>query len=276
MLPIFDPWQPTWFPIVHRIQESKDVFTLVAEVPSFSFKPGQFNMLYVFGLGEVPISISGSVHEATRLVHTVRDVGTVTQALSKLRPGEMLGLRGPFGTPWPVEQAAGGDLLVIAGGLGLAPLRSVLYYAIKNRDKFRNVILLYGARSPQELVFRAEVEQWEQDGNIDVHWIVDHADQDWKGRVGVVPALLDELTIDPLHTTVFTCGPEVMMRFGVRPLIRLGIPAERILLSMERSMKCALAFCGHCQLGPHFVCKDGPVITLQSLGPWLDLREGLS
>ena len=256
--------------------EIADVVTLRLEgaAPRGAFAPGQFNMLYAFGVGEAAISVSGDP-AAPDTMHTVRALGAVTRALCALAPGQVVGVRGPFGQPWPVDVAAGGDLLPIAGGLGLAPLRPVVYHALRHRDRYRRVVVLVGARSPADLLFGDELSAWKGDpaSGLEVQVIVDRAGADWKGRVGVVTELIAEAVRDPGSTFAFICGPEAMMRFSVRPLARAGIPDERIFVSMERNMKCAAGFCGHCQLGPLFLCKDGPVFPFERVRPWFYMRE---
>jgi NAD(P)H-flavin reductase len=259
-------------------RETSDVVTLSLEsagdgAPSFA--PGQFNMLYAFGIGEAALSMSGDPGDRSAVVHTVRALGAVTRAICAAKAGDVIGLRGPFGRPWPMEEADGNDLLVVAGGLGLAPLRPVIYHAIRNRARYGRVLVLVGARDPAALLFADELGRWRDDpaAGLDVRLIVDRAGPAWTGRVGVVPDLVPDEKLDPNRTFVLMCGPEVMMKYTLRPLSRLGIPDARIFLSLERSMRCAVAFCGHCQLGPAFVCKDGPVLPLDRLRPWLFARE---
>lgn len=260
--------------VVAAREEGPDVITLAIETPlARALRPGQFNMLYAFGVGEVPISTSGDPAEAEVAVHTIRAVGAVTRALCAAGPGDVLGVRGPYGTPWPLAALAGAELVIVAGGLGLAPLRPVIYHALAHRPAFERVCVLVGARSPADLLFRAELEAWQRGDDLDVRVTVDRAGPDWTGYVGVVPALLSRLALGP-QAAALVCGPEVMMRFTVRELARLGVAADRIFLAMERNMKCAVGWCGHCQLGPHFVCKDGPVLSAARLGAWLWLKEG--
>jgi NAD(P)H-flavin reductase len=268
-----DPWVPTPSRVVAVRRETSDTFTLALEGSGASFAPGQFNMLYLFGVGEVPISISGDPGEPSRMVHTIRAVGTVTSAMKRqAKRGAVLGVRGPFGSAWPASAAEGGDLLIMAGGLGLAPLRPVVYHAIRHRERFGRVTLLYGARTPEDLLYRGELDRWRRKG-IAVEITVDRADPGWSGHVGVAPALLEGLPLDPERTTAMLCGPEIMMRFSVRALEARGLSHERIFLSMERNMKCAVGFCGHCQLGPAFLCKDGPVLRLDRIAGLLGTRE---
>jgi len=225
----------------------------------YSFLPGQFNMLYLPGVGESAISVSSDPGDTTKLRHTVRAVGNVTRAMEKLRPGDKLGVRGPFGTAWPVDEFRGKDVVVVAGGLGLAPLRPAIYHLIRHRADYGRVTLLYGARSPTDLLNETEYEAWRA-GGIDVQPIVNVAPESWRGAVGFVTAPLATVPLDPTRTGVFTCGPDVMMRFVAEGAVNRGVPANRVFVSLERNMNCAVGLCGHCQFGPTFVCKDGPVL----------------
>jgi NAD(P)H-flavin reductase len=258
-------------PVVRIWTETKDVFSLELDAPEFACEPGQFNMLYLFGLGEVAISIASD--PGGPLVHTVRAVGSVTSAMARLRAGDTLGLRGPYGVGWPVREAEGGDLLVVAGGVGLPPLRPVIRQALRCRDRFRRVFLLYGARSPEDLVYARELEEWDRREPGMVRTVVDHAGPEWRGRVGVVPDLVEEAPFDPASTTAMLCGPEVMMRFTQRALAARGMAAERIHVSLERSMRCGVGLCGHCQYVPYFVCKDGPVLRFDRVAWLLEKRD---
>ena len=269
-----DPWVPRPLTIAARTRETVDTFTLQLDpgATAFPFAPGQFNMLYAFGVGEVAISISGDPTRAEELVHTIRAVGTVTKALEQLQAGGTIGVRGPYGQGWPIDEARGGDVLVIAGGLGLAPLRPVVYHVLAQRDRFARVTVLYGARGPSDMLFVPELEQWRARG-LEVVATVDHADRDWTGPVGVVPALIDKVALDPAHTIAMLCGPEVMMRFCVRALAARGLAGDRVYVSLERNMKCAIGMCGHCQYREMFVCKDGPVVRADRIAPIFGLRE---
>lgn len=267
-----DPWRPRPVRIARVRRETHDVFTFELDAGDFAFQPGQFNMLYLFGIGEVAISICGDPAGGP-LEHTVRAVGSVTRAMAALAKGETLGVRGPYGTAWPLRVADGGDLLIVAGGVGLPPLRPVLHHVLRHRERFGRVSLLYGARGPEEIVYRKLLDRWAAREPGLVHTTVDHAGPGWRGHVGVVPALLDGIALDPGHTTAFVCGPEVMMRFAVRTLAARGVPLERIYLSMERNMKCAVGLCGHCQYGPSFVCKDGAVFRFDRIAWLFDRRE---
>jgi NAD(P)H-flavin reductase len=224
----------------------------------YAFRPGQFNMLYLPGVGEVAISVSSDPAEPARLRHTIRAVGNVTRAIARLKPGDTVGVRGPFGTAWPVEAVRGQDVIVAAGGLGLAPLRPAIYHLIRHRAEYGRVTVLYGARAPGDLLYAGEYDAWRSAG-IDVQITVDVGAPDWRGSIGFVTGLLARLALDPARTAVFTCGPEVMMRFVAGGAVGRGVAAERVFVSMERNMNCAVGLCGHCQFGPSFVCKDGPV-----------------
>jgi NAD(P)H-flavin reductase len=270
-----DPMVPRVARVLRRRSDGPQVFTLDIEpteaVPDFA--PGQFNMLTVFGIGEVPISLSGDPAEPGRLVHTIRAVGAVSAALTRLDSGDVLGLRGPFGMGWPMAEAAGRDLVIVAGGLGLAPLRPALYRLFAERARYGKIALLYGTRSPADILFRHEIEDWRRRLDIDLDVTVDHAGSDWHGHVGVVTTLIRRADFDPLHAIALVCGPEVMMRFAIAALREAGVADRAIYLSMERNMKCAVAFCGHCQFGTVFVCRDGPVFRYDRIRTMLALKE---
>jgi NAD(P)H-flavin reductase len=238
--------------------------------PIESPRPGQFTMLYAFGIGEVPISVSDGT--GAGLVQTIRAVGAVSRALYDCCPGDTVGVRGPYGTAWRVPADDGDDLVVMAGGIGLAPLRPVIRHAAGHRDRYRRVAVLVGARTPADLLFPEEYNAWRSAG-IDVVVTVDRAGEDWTGHVGVVTTLLDDLAIDGPRTAAYVCGPEPMMRFSARALGMAGVPAERIDVSLERNMRCGDALCGHCQLGPLLVCRDGPVVGFDLAEPLMACRE---
>ena len=248
-----------------------EVVPLTGRRPAFG--PGQFNMLYVFGVGEIAVSLSGDSADETHFVHTVRDVGAVSKAITKLESGATIGLRGPFGVGWPVEAAEGSDVVMVAGGLGLAPLRPAIYHILANRARYGRVVILFGSRNPHDMLYRHELEEWRQHLDISIEVTVDHADVGWRGNVGVVPALIPRATFDPRSTVALVCGPEVMMRYSARALRELGVMPERIYLSMERNMKCAIGLCGHCQFGPAFICKDGPVMQFGRIADIFAMRE---
>lgn len=272
-----DPMLPMWHRVERIRRENHDTFTLELAAcegdTDFAFAPGQFNMLYVFGVGEVPISISGDPSRTDRIVHTIRAVGTVTRAIQRLRRGDTVGLRGPYGSSWPTERAEGRDLVIVAGGIGLAPLRPAIYEVMRHRDRFERVALLYGARTPDDLLYADEFLTPAVPLNIDVRSTVDRAVTRWQGKVGVVTTLIPSEPFDPIRAIALVCGPEMMMRFTVKALTGLGMTKDRIHVSMERNMKCAVGFCGHCQYGPKFICKDGPVFRFDEIEHLFGIRE---
>lgn len=268
-----EPMLPETFRIERFVKESYDTFTLELEPDRgnrvFPFEPGQFNMLYVYGVGEIPISISGDPLHPETLIHTTRAVGTVTKAMGALKPGDTIGVRGPFGSEWPVRAAKGYDVVFVAGGIGLAPLRPALYHILAHREKYGRIVLLYGCRSPEDILFRRELEKWRARFDLEIYVTVDYASARWHANVGVVTKLISKAPFDPLNTIAMVCGPEVMMRFTAIELAKRGVRPDDIYISMERNMKCAIGFCGHCQYGPVFICKDGPVFTYQQMQGWL-------
>jgi NAD(P)H-flavin reductase len=240
----------------------------------FRFLPGQIDMVGVFGVGEVPISPSSDPAELGRLAHTIRVCGRVTEVIGRLQVGDRITLRGPFGRPWPVERAQGGDLVIVAGGLGMAPLRSAVHWVVRRRESYRRVLLLVGARDPGQVLYRGELEALRDGGHdLEVHFTVDRADADWPYREGLITSLFPFVDVDPKAATVFTCGPEIMMQAAMYALARLGIPNERLWLTMERNMHCAVKLCGHCQLGPYFVCADGPIFRWDEVAHLLEVSE---
>jgi NAD(P)H-flavin reductase len=258
-------------------KETPDTFTLTVsredngEQPAFA--PGQFSMLWVFGIGELPISISGDPANREQLVYTVRSVGKATHALVSQEPGTEIGVRGPFGNGWPVEAARGHDVIIIAGGIGLAPLRPAIYEVLRNRAEYGRLVILYGARSPRELLYRKELASWARQPETQVLVTVDYGGLGWHGHVGVVTTLFKYARLHPSRSVAMLCGPEIMMRFVTRQLQEHGLQEDNIHLSMERNMKCAAGFCGHCQYGPHFICKDGPIFTYSKIGKLLEKYE---
>lgn len=260
------PWR-----VRRRIREAHDTFTLEMESPAgepFPFAAGQFNMLYVRGVGEVPISISGDPADTALIRHTTREVGAVSKAMRKLDAGDTIGVRGPLGVGWPIEAVAGRDVVLVAGGIGLAPLRPALYRLIADRDNYGKIVLLYGTRSPQDILFKRELERWRAQFDLEIHVTVDRAIGSWRGHVGVVTTLIARAPFDPLQTVAMVCGPEIMMRYTLMELARRGVREDDMYLSMERNMKCGVGTCGHCQLGPFFVCRDGPVFNYSQI-KWL-------
>lgn len=267
-----DLWLPRPWTVREVRRETRDTVTFEIEandgVEVEPVAPGQFMMLYAFGVGEVPISVS-AITSPRRLTHTVRDVGAVTHALCSLGVGDTLGVRGPFGSRWPIDAHTGHDIVVAAGGIGLAPLRPVVEHVIARRDDYDDVVVLYGARDPEQLLYAHDVERWREHG-IQAEVTVDTADQTWAGHVGVVTTLIRYARFQVDQAAAFLCGPEIMMRFMAQELRDRGVAPDRTYLSMERNMKCAVGFCGHCQLGPEFLCLDGPVF------PWPRMERALT
>ena len=270
---VADPMLPSSYVVAEKRQELDDTWTLELDPAADgvgAFRPGQFAMLYAFGAGEVPISVSSL--GSGRLVHTIRAVGAATSAICATERGAQLGVRGPFGNSWPLEEAKGGDVVVVAGGIGLAPLRAAIEHLVANRDDYREVVLLYGARSPDEMLFYGQLQGWRESG-VDVKYTVDTAGAEWDARVGLVTKLIPVAGFEGARTTAMICGPEVMMRFVSQALQDRGVAPERLHVSLERNMKCAIGHCGRCQLAHRFVCKDGPVFPVGRIGTLLGVRE---
>jgi NAD(P)H-flavin reductase len=266
---------PEPYEVLTTRQDTVDTWTLELKPPDSSglpFAPGQFTMISAGGSGEVPISISGDPGDPGILVHTVRSVGLATEALCAAQPGEILSVRGPYGAPWPVDDLDGADVVVMAGGIGLAPLRPALLSLLTARERYGRLILLYGSRAPNQLLFEDELETW-TDRGMEVLVTVDAAGPEWIGHVGVVTRLVRRAGINAERAVGLLCGPEIMMRFAASALIDAGVPASRIYGSMERNMQCGIGHCGHCQLGPTLVCRDGPVYRWDELEPWMAIRE---
>jgi len=269
-----DPMLPQPFGIKRVRHDTLDTFTLELAPPDgariATAAPGQFNMLYVFGVGEVPISISSAPNRP--MLHTTRAVGTVTRALAELKRGNMVGVRGPFGSSWPIEAARGKDVVIIAGGIGLAPLRGALLELLRRRKDFGRIVLLYGARTSADVLYERELERLRGRG-LDLSITVDRAVDAWRGHIGVVTTLIPRAPFNAHNCVVLMCGPEIMMRFATLELQKCGVPEEAIYLSLERNMKCAVGFCGHCQFGSEFICKDGPVLRYDRVARWLAIDE---
>jgi NAD(P)H-flavin reductase len=260
--------------IIDIKNETQNVRTYYIKLPNGVEipKPGQFNMIYIHGVGEVPISVSDIDYEARAVAHTVRFVGSVTKAFSILEKNSLVGFRGPYGIGWPMDLAMGKNLILIAGGIGLPPLRPVIREVARNRDKYRKLFILYGAKTPDDLIYRYEYRDYESIPDTELYITVDKSNSDWKGRVGVVTDLISLISIDPSETLVFLCGPEIMMKFAVKELLKKGFKGNKIFLSLERRMKCGVGLCGHCQMGPYFVCRHGPVFPLWFISRyfWVD------
>lgn len=274
---ITDPMLPEPFAVREVAKETPDTFTLSLEpertVNRTLFQPGQFSMLWVFGVGELPISISGDPALHDRAVYTVRSVGRATHALVNRRVGDSVGVRGPFGAGWPLEAARGRDVIVVAGGIGLAPLRPLVYEVLQNRKDYGRLVILYGARSPHDLLYRKELAAWARNHETQVLVTVDYGGLNWRGHVGVVTTLFKYSRLQPGRSVAMVCGPEIMMRFVTRELETHGLSRGDIYVSMERNMKCAVGSCGHCQYGPHFICKNGPVFCYEQVRPLLEKYE---
>jgi NAD(P)H-flavin reductase len=271
---------PVPYRVTARREDTDDTVTLTLEHPDGplpGFAPGQFAMLTSYGVGEVPISLAGADPadngRARRLVHTLRAVGAVTRALHATTPGRVIGVRGPFGAGWDVPSAAGRDLVVVAGGIGLAPLRPVVLAALAEPSRYGRVSVLLGARTPADVLYPEELSTWDAADGVRVDVTVDRPGPGWSGHVGVVTTLIDGAAFNPDNSVAFVCGPEVMMRFVARALIARGMPPRRIRVSLERNMHCGTAWCGHCQLGPLLVCRDGPVTGYDVAGPLMSVRE---
>ncbi len=271
------PMVPAAFAVIDKRLDTADTRTIrlrARDGRDLPFLPGQFTMLAAGGTGEVPISISGDPADPSVLVHTVRAVGLATQGICAAAPGDELSVRGPFGRPWPIAELAGRDLVFAAGGIGLAPLRPAILAALADRERYGRLLLFYGGRSPDQLLYHAggELDAWRRRG-LEVHVTVDSATPHWRGNVGVVTRLVDRAALDAPGAAAMICGPEIMMRFTAEALIERGVPAGRVFVSMERNMQCGIGHCGHCQLGPTLICRDGPVYDWGWLERWLAIRE---
>lgn len=271
------PWQAMPVKIAEIRPETPGVATyeLAFQDPelagSYRFEPGQFNMVYLPGVGESAISISGPIRNGL-ISHTIREAGNVTRALARLHVGDGVAIRGPFGSSWPLDDCAGRDVVIVAGGIGLAPLRPVIHDMIEHPGHYGQKTVLVGGRSPEHLLYQAEYDQWKA-GGISLETTVDRSVPGWEGNVGVVPPMFDRLSIrTPSHTVVFVCGPEVMMWYAVRSALNKSIPPENIWINTERNMNCAVGLCGHCQFGPEFICKDGPILRYDWLSSWMKVK----
>jgi len=262
--------------IVDKIREAEGIDTyrlcFVDEQVrrSFRFAAGQFNMVYLFGVGEVAISIVSDPDEPQCLDHTIRVVGRVTKAIARLQPGDELGIRGPFGQGWPLLDAAQGkEVVIVTGGLGCAPVVGAIEYIFRRRTQYGSVKILHGVKTPHDLLYRERFDAWRRQPDTEVLLTSDQPDKTWCYHIGVVTELFEQVRVDPARTIVLMCGPEIMMRLGVPILMQRGIPATAIYVSLERHMECGIGLCGHCQMGPYFLCKDGPVMRYDRVAPWL-------
>ena len=261
--------------IAEKLQEAPGIYTFrllfedEAMASAFAFAGGQFNMLYVAGVGEIPISIVSDPDRAHELDHTIRVVGRVSEVIGNMQEGDTLGIRGPFGNGWPLDEARGQDVLVVTGGLGCAPVAGAIEYIFRRREQYGSVKIMHGVKKPQDLLFRERFDVWRQNPDTEVLLASDVAGRTWHYHIGVVTELFDEVEMEPERSIVMMCGPEMMMRLAAEHLGRRGMPHERIYLSMERNMQCGIGLCGHCQIGPYFACKDGPVIRYDRIAPFL-------
>ena len=261
--------------IVEKTQESPDIVSLRLrfEDPetrkAFRFKAGQFNMLYVFGVGEVAISIVSDPDEPQLLDHTIRVVGRVTNVIGQMDIGDSLGIRGPFGQGWPMQEAKGKSVLIVTGGLGCAPVVGAIEYMFRRREEYGTIKIIHGVKTPHDLLFREQFDQWRQHPDTEVLLTSDEPGKTWHYHVGVVTELFDQVEVDPGNTIVMMCGPEIMMRVAVNMLSHRGLRSDEMYVSLERHMECGIGLCGHCQLGPFFLCKDGPVMRLDTILPFL-------
>lgn len=261
--------------IVEKRQESPDIYTFRLRLAdpqvrrTYRFTGGQFNMVSVFGVGEVPISIVSDPEEPEVLDHTIRIVGRVTNAIARLGPGDVLGIRGPYGRGWPLGEARGKDVVVVTGGLGCAPVVGAIEYIFRRREAYGAVRILHGVKTPKDLLYRERFDAWRRQPNTEVYLTSDQPDKTWRYHIGVVTELFEQVRLDPPNSIVMMCGPEIMMRLGVPVLMQRGIPSRAIYVSLERHMECGIGLCGHCQMGPYFLCKDGPVVRYDVVAPWL-------
>jgi len=268
-----DPYLPREAKIIERIQESPGLFTLRLRFTdprvqsAYQFEPGQFNMLYLYGVGEIPISIVSDPRDEHTFDHTIRAVGRVSQAFSRLRSGAHIGVRGPYGRGWPLLAAEQRDVLVVTGGLGCAPVVSVINYIAHRRERFGKLNIVQGVKHSSDFIWRERYDRWREMPDTRVLLAADSGDALWPWHVGLVTDLFDQLDFDPERASVMLCGPEGMMRVVVRRMLERRVPEGDIWLSMERNMQCAVGHCGHCQYGGHFVCKDGPVFSYAELKP---------
>jgi NAD(P)H-flavin reductase len=269
--PTVDPYLPLEAEIVKRKQDSATIFTLHLRFTNpdhhqqFSFYPGQFNMLYLYGVGEVAISIVSDPEKKNILTHTIRAIGRVTKALQKLVPGDRIGVRGPYGRGWPLEQVKGKDVVVVTGGLGCAPSVSIIDYILERREQYGNLSILQGVKHSDDFIFRKQYAIWQKSPHTAIHIAADQAGPKWPWSVGYVTDMIEKIKLDSENTVAMMCGPEMMMNTAVKVLNKKGIPEHHIYLSMERNMECGIGQCGHCQYGGFFICKDGPIFAYSEI-----------
>ncbi|MDI6716892.1 MAG: FAD/NAD(P)-binding protein [Actinomycetota bacterium] len=262
---------PTTATILEVLDETPDVKTFRVQIDdeqareNFKQKPGQVAELSVFGAGESVISITSSPTQTDYLEFSIKRVGVVTDAIHTLTSGDKIGIRGPYGNGFPVENWKGKNLIIIGGGIGLAPVRSVLNYAIDNRSDYGHIALFYGARTPQDLVFKWEYERWSQVEDAEVHLTVDCGDDTWKDNVGVVGAIVKQVNPSPENAIALTCGPPIMIKFVLQDLFGMNFTPEQIYTTLEGKMQCCVGLCGRCNIGSKYICKDGPVFSLAEL-----------
>lgn len=269
--PTFDPHLPLEAEIVKREQDSATIFTLHLRFTNpehhqrFIFSPGQFNMLYLYGVGEVAISIVSDPERTNIFTHTIRAIGRVTKALQKLVPGDRIGVRGPYGNGWPLEQVKGKDIVIITGGVGCAPSISIIDYILARREQYGNLSILHGVKHSDDFIFRKRYAIWQKSLNTEIHIAADQAGPKWPWGLGYVTDMIDKIKLNSEDTIAMMCGPEMMMNTAVNALNKKGVPEHHIYLSMERNMECGIGQCGHCQYGVFFICKDGPVFAYSEI-----------
>lgn len=264
---------PQCYRVQSIIQETPDVYSIVLSHSerSQTFFPGQFNMLHMFGMGEVAIAICGNSKDSQTITHTIRATGPVTSGMEHLKPGDEIGVRGPFGSYWPLNKK-GCDVLLIAGGIGLPAFRSALHFLGEHSEEYQKITLLYGTKTVDEILYKKDMELWKKQG-IEIEITVDQENSLWQGHVGVVTTLIAEHLRNPDNTLVMICGPEIMMKMALKELDAAKVDQNNIFVSMERNMQCATGFCGHCLFGPFFMCKDGPVLPYAKVKKYLEIKE---
>lgn len=266
-----DTWMPTPVRIAAVREENFNTRTFTTEFvdqeigKQYAFAPGQFNMLYVPGVGEAAFSVSSNPATPGHLEHTIRRVGSVTRSLWHFQQGDVIGLRGAFGTAWPMDEMRDKHVVIVAGGIGIAPLRPVIYALMQEPGYCQRLVLLYGCRTPEDRVYAAELEEWEEAREIEVLVTVDNATSGWSGPVGVVTELLKRIKMAAEETIVLVCGPKVLNRAAAWNFLQLHVPPDQVFINLERNMNCGFARCGHCQYGGHFVCSDGPVFRFAEI-----------